>query len=699
MPLYRFHAPAASSRRERRPPLAQSFLALSLAFVLAAALGGLACGGARPTALAPNSGGGGGNGGGNPPTPAALAVTTASLPAAQAQQSYSATLAASGGAPPYAWSLASGQLPAGVTLSAAGQLSGAPQAAGDFTFTVAVSDAGKDTAQKPLSLAIAAAAPAPPPPPSASGPVSLDEYGGVSGDPLPGGATGFFRVVKVGDHWLFADPDGNAFWMLGVFDVDTETSNDGLPGGNYNARVLAKYGGLAAWGEQAARRLKAWGFNTAAEYSSAYVIALDQYGARNTAAPIPSVNLVRPTYYALANQGNYAAQPVKDLLNGLDGNYKNYLGGVVGDVFDPNFAAYTSGFVAAGATTAMADSPWIVGTAVGDTDDLWGFGPGPGAPTQPAGQAASNLGWIALCTNFQQTSNSKYGVTYSDPKVYTKYALRDFLQTKYGTIAALDAAWGANYTTFDDAGGFGTGSGLLDEDGRDAWVGQDDVALSTAAPAVKVDLNAFLALYAQKYFSIVADAVRASFPRQLVFGPATLNGWNGVSRREVLAAAAQYVDVIQASAATQQVYDLTLQFAGDKPLVAWTGFPANADSDLFAYPSASGPQTQEQRASLYSSTLLQLYNFAGSSAAGSLAGSQNFVGTKFWAYTDSWGEKQNWGLVSFLDNPYDGKADVIAAGADAWGFPTGGEPRNFGDFIDGAAKANAQVMALAAAQH
>jgi len=68
------------------------------------------------------------------------------------------------------------------------------------------------------------------------------------------------------------------------------------------------------------------------------------------------------------------------------------------------------------------------------------------------------------------------------------------------------------------------------------------------------------------------------------------------------------------------------------------------------------------------------------------------VGTKFWAYTDDWGEKANWGLVSFLDNAYDGKEAIQARGKDQWGLPVGGEERDYGDFITTARHANVELM-------
>ena len=70
----------------------------------------------------------------------ALQVTTASLPAGTVKQKYSATLKASGGNPPYKWSVTTGHLPTGVRLRSTGLLTGKPRVSGTFTFTVKVLD-------------------------------------------------------------------------------------------------------------------------------------------------------------------------------------------------------------------------------------------------------------------------------------------------------------------------------------------------------------------------------------------------------------------------------------------------------------------------------------------------------------------------------------------------------------------------------
>src|SRR6266852_6368267 len=89
-------------------------------------------------------------------------ITTSNLPSGQVQVAYQTTLAATGGTPPYTWSIASGVLPTGLALSASsGTISGAPTQAGSFPLTFQVKDSPttSQTATQALSLTIANAGP------------------------------------------------------------------------------------------------------------------------------------------------------------------------------------------------------------------------------------------------------------------------------------------------------------------------------------------------------------------------------------------------------------------------------------------------------------------------------------------------------------------------------------------------------------
>ena len=90
-----------------------------------------------------------------------VAIVTTSLPAATVGASYSASIAASGGAPPYLFSIPTGSLPTGLFLSSAGALTGVPTTAATVAFTVTVADANAVHASKALTLTIGAGATSP----------------------------------------------------------------------------------------------------------------------------------------------------------------------------------------------------------------------------------------------------------------------------------------------------------------------------------------------------------------------------------------------------------------------------------------------------------------------------------------------------------------------------------------------------------
>ncbi len=90
--------------------------------------------------------------------PAPLQVTTTSLPSGTQKVAYSATLAASGGKPSYTWSVASGTLPAGLSLST-GAITGTPTTAGTWSFTIRVTDSASPAATTTQGLSITVAAP------------------------------------------------------------------------------------------------------------------------------------------------------------------------------------------------------------------------------------------------------------------------------------------------------------------------------------------------------------------------------------------------------------------------------------------------------------------------------------------------------------------------------------------------------------
>ena len=90
---------------------------------------------------------------------AGLTITNRTLPKAYVAAAYSTTLAASGAWNAYTWSLASGHLPAGLTLSAkTGKISGKPRGTSKSKFKVRVTATGNpaQSITKALSITVVA---------------------------------------------------------------------------------------------------------------------------------------------------------------------------------------------------------------------------------------------------------------------------------------------------------------------------------------------------------------------------------------------------------------------------------------------------------------------------------------------------------------------------------------------------------------
>lgn len=84
-----------------------------------------------------------------------LTVTTSSLPVGIVGNPYNRTLIATGGIPPYIWSITSGNLPDGLNLnSSTGVISGLPTTEGSYNFVVQITDTVASTAIKNLSIII-----------------------------------------------------------------------------------------------------------------------------------------------------------------------------------------------------------------------------------------------------------------------------------------------------------------------------------------------------------------------------------------------------------------------------------------------------------------------------------------------------------------------------------------------------------------
>ncbi len=522
-------------------------------------------------------------------------------------------------------------------------------------------------------------------------PVTMDQYGGLAGSPCPGKATGHFRLEKVNKRWVFCTPEGNAFWLLSVYAIDPASG-----GRVYAARIAQKYrAGIAEWAQQAVRRMRQWGFNAIGEVSHTRTFPIGTFGsAVGNSEKMPILYVLNSSLYGMRS-GKF-----KNLNSGVDVTVApGFYAGLFPDVFDPAFNLFVEenakdyGENVFGGLGKLASTPWLIGITTDDSDYLTGFGPGPeGATSQ--GKVHPHLGWIAVVTSPTESTGNINGtaVAYRNNRMYTKYVLRDFLKAKYHTIAALNAAWGSDYTTWDSDGGWPKGKGLLDESGRHSWIGTDFDYLSSANPQVGADLDQFLGCIAERYFSAYKRSIRTNLPKTLMFSPATIQAG---SRRQIIEAAGKYADAIQASGVpggpSWPLLRKLYEYSGGKPVFFWEALTTQTDADLKGqnlngWGSNYNKENQRLRGQAYAEELNNLFNLRGEN------GDYFVVGIDWWSWVDSASENMNFGLVSMLDNAYDGREAVIAAGKDSWGYPVGGENRNYGDFLTAVTAANRRVM-------
>jgi hypothetical protein len=127
---------------------------------------------------------------------AAPSITTSALPNGTVGVAYSQTLAVTGDTAPYTWTIASGTLPAGLSLSSSGVISGTPTVAGGPTsITFQVTDGTSATATKTLSITVA----------YADWDVNMD------------GSINVLDMISVGQHW---GETGSPAWIRQDINAD-----------------------------------------------------------------------------------------------------------------------------------------------------------------------------------------------------------------------------------------------------------------------------------------------------------------------------------------------------------------------------------------------------------------------------------------------------------------------------------------------
>jgi hypothetical protein len=604
-------------------------------------------------------------------------------------QSYSFSLQASFGMAPFTYQLVSGSLPPGLRMDQHGNITGTPTGVGQFPFEVQATDSSQPPQQQTYNYTLSVV-------------IGVDTYGGLTAAPISGCTpTGYFQLQKANSRWLLADPNCKAFWGYSVQNATYTFIESGV--------MQARYGNnYTPWFTRNLERMQDWGFNTVGDYASVGFFPVGNVvNGSGASVKMPFILLFRAmaeAEYDPSFCGAYTL-PIKDITAGVPSAYGIYDGESVPDTYDPMWPACVNAEISSLRSQFTSGDfnniPWIVGITTEDADTfVWAWKGTGNNPIKP--NVYPHIGFEIAVANPDYKS---LGYA-ADPELHAKYAWSQYLQTKYTTIAALNSAWTSSYTTFGTSGGYGVGTGVLDENGSvpgscltrcvpTPWLGSDPFNLTGARAAVVTDLNAFLYNYVYQGESTEVTALRAYDNHHLLFGPNALGGEGDYGTRpQVLAALAaagvdafffRYDSLYPFNISTPvNAYDTT-----GKPSLMWYGLSANQDSYWSPQPSGNDADypTQVKRGQVYAADQQNIFSAQASDS------SFPIVGVDFWGLTDDTPEEHtNWGLISNKDNAYDGKCAVIAQSVDQWGFPCGGEKANYGDFLDAVTQSNSNIF-------
>ena len=644
---------------------------------------------------------------------------------------------------------------------------------------------------------------------------TLDRFGGRK-DIICTSSPKKWHTEKLGDRWWICTPEGH-----GLFLQDVENIN--LTDGTAQNVMTKKYGSVANWSEATLQRMKAWGFNAIGDYaynaiwplSNESGLPTEARGGHSHAVKLPFFASTRPSFYSMKNpvmhlwsgkDVRFLDDPVKNILNGRSLYYNRFVpGGGIGDYYDEKMRVWLLAHVSKEWTSGyIKNSPnndYMIAMLGDDGDEMFGMACGSDFPTTPPGYNNSDLTLLILSESPVQTANASLGFVYKDTQLHTKTALRDLLAAKYRNIAALNSAWGSNYTTFDSSGtqvrdeavgtgdgstvafshklnqlepskfsvqifangtpiagdtgsgtifgadvsgtiayktgalqlnfapghapargtaltmsyvqnGWGIGSGILDEDMRPAhqawlgnsWNGIDPMSgfiMKKMSSAARGDLDGYLRQTAGWYFKMLRDGVHSEYPSTMV--AVEIGTWGGVPPAPVLQAAGEFVDLFEDDETRAQFDQARLDYIaknyGDKPYLAGIYLAANADSEFRNkgnQPPGENFRTQEERGNAYYAAVAGFLGTKNSSGMNPRAG---FI---LWSWMDMWGEKTNWGLVSHLDNAYDGHeaaAGTVPCSPPLQKYSCGGELANYGDYLTKVKEANRLWLSIPDSTH
>jgi hypothetical protein len=332
---------------------------------------------------------------------------------------------------------------------------------------------------------------------------------------------------------------------------------------------MRKYGPdwLESFGPLVHRRMRSWGLNTIANWSDSRIY------------------LLRQTPYT-DNIGSSGARRIE----GGEGYW-----GKFPDVYDPGFAEGVNQS-AAGKKGNSAGDPWCIGY-FSDNEMSWG-----------------------------ETDAHALAALKSPADQPAKQAIIADLRVKYGTIDAINAAWGTDHAS---------------------WEAMTESRDAPDREKAKVELEAFSRKTSELYFETVRDAILAVAPNQLYLG-CRFSGFNAIAAES----AAKYCDVVSYNRYKRGVEDFEFNGGADMPLIIGEFHFGALDRGMF-HTGLVATASQAERAQAYTDYVL------------GVARHPQFVGVAWFKYQDEPvtgrvldDENYQIGFVDVADTPY---PELVAA--------------------------------------
>jgi len=463
---------------------------------------------------------------------------------------------------------------------------------------------------------------------SAVKPAGLDTYGGrLDGQSLH--KTGWFHTQKADGKWQLVTPDGHAFFSLGVNAVTASDGRSYVQGREFMFSDLPPdQGARSAFYGHGDNRHADQGASQGMGYNHGrwfdfYAANLYRIDGKNWPAAWRVRTLDRLQAWGFNTVGNWSDAalgqahrlPYTRSIN-IAGDYANVASGFdywgrMPDPFDPRFVQ-ASELAVRQASAGVVDDPWLLGYFA-DNELAW-------AGTGPQGRWGLAFGTLA-----------------GDAHSPAKQAFIAMLQKKYPTAQTLASAWGITLTSWDALQTTGFHAPVPDE----------------AHPAIVDDYRAWLRLYADTYFRVVAEAIHRHDPHHLF-----LDGRFAVNTPEAVAACAQYCDVVSFNIYAdlpQHGFDAAAMHALDKPVLISEFHFGSADRGPFGAGVVS-VSDEAQRGPAYS-------RFVEAAAA-----DPSIVGAHWFEYVDQPvtgrlldGENSHIGLVGITGIPFAGFVEAVRA--------------------------------------